>query len=230
MKKLHVIQHTSADYLGLLEDHLEGRQISFNYVRPFTEGVGIPNISEIEDGLILLGAGPWGSCDEKILPTLAQEIELARHCLISNKIVIGFGLGAQILALAGEGGVKACPLEFSHSIGKLALSGALNNYLPQSFPAFTYMRDFPIPPDYALILARDEEERPIIFQMGETAFGFTFHPGIKRAIAEDLIMEFAQAPNNPAPVLDLLAAKKHEIEDALVQIMTGLVQITGLMR
>ena len=29
MNLLHVIQHTSADYLGLMEDHLEGRRIRF---------------------------------------------------------------------------------------------------------------------------------------------------------------------------------------------------------
>ena len=37
MNLLNVVQHTSADYLGLMEDHLEGRRIRFRYFRPFTE-------------------------------------------------------------------------------------------------------------------------------------------------------------------------------------------------
>ena len=39
---LQVIQHTSAEYLGLIEDHLEGRSIRFRYCRPFTGKVPLP--------------------------------------------------------------------------------------------------------------------------------------------------------------------------------------------
>jgi hypothetical protein len=42
-------------------------------------------------------------------------------------------------------------------------------------------------------------------------------------------MEFEEAPENPAPQLAALGGMKREIEDALVPIMTGLVQMTGLM-
>ena len=58
---LSVVQHTSADYLGLIEDHLEGRRIRFRYFRPFTEQGTIPQSTDICDGLMLLGGGPWGS-------------------------------------------------------------------------------------------------------------------------------------------------------------------------
>jgi hypothetical protein len=30
LKTVHVFQHTSAEYLGLIEDHLEGRSIRFH--------------------------------------------------------------------------------------------------------------------------------------------------------------------------------------------------------
>ena len=38
MNVVAVIQHTSGEYLGLLEDHLEGRRIRFQYFRPFAAG------------------------------------------------------------------------------------------------------------------------------------------------------------------------------------------------
>ena len=68
-----------------------------------------------------------------------------------------------------------------------------------------------------------------MFQIGHNAFGFSGHPGFKLAIAEDLLMEFEDTPTNPGPQLGALSAIKREIEDALVPIMTGLIQLTGLM-
>ena len=34
MNVVAVIQHTSGEYLGLIEDHLEGRRIRFQYFLP----------------------------------------------------------------------------------------------------------------------------------------------------------------------------------------------------
>jgi GMP synthase-like glutamine amidotransferase len=230
MKKLTVIQHNSAEYLGLIEDHLEGRRIRFNYVRPFTGAVEIPALDAIEDGLVLLGGGPWGSAGERDLPSLAAEQELARACLMANKLVIGFGLGAQILARAAGGSSRASPLECRTGEGTRCDDDALGGYLPDSFPYCRYGRDRALPPAYARILARDESGAPLAFQMGETAFGFEYHPGFKVAMVEDLVMEFEEAPTGIASSLGELRTLQREIEAALVPFMTGLIAVTGLMR
>ncbi len=230
MKSLTVIQHTSADYLGLMEDHFEGRRIRFSYCRPFTEGVRVPGFEKTGDGLVLLGGGPWGSAGERDVPTLEDEVRLARMCLMTAKPVIGIGLGAQILALAGDGGSEKSPLAFDCQQAIATTDKALNGYLPQRYWNVTYMRDRPVPPAYADILARDASGAPALFQIGENAFGFTGHPGFKLAMAEDLIMEFEETPRDTAAGLAQLRGLKTDIEDALVPIMTGLVQLTGLMR
>ena len=99
--KLAVVQHTSAEYLGLIEDHLEIRGIGFRYFRPFTAGGRLPRLEETSAGLVLLGGGPWGIVPGAArLPWLEAEIELAAAALAASRPVIGFGLGAQILALA----------------------------------------------------------------------------------------------------------------------------------
>ena len=54
VRTLAVIQHTSADYLGLIEDHLEGRRIRFRYYRPFTGGRSLPAPDDVSGGLVLL--------------------------------------------------------------------------------------------------------------------------------------------------------------------------------
>ena len=95
MKYLSVIQHTQSEWLGHMEDHLEGRGIRFGYHRPFTTGGTLPQSQTIGDGLILIGGGSWGSITPgHILPTLDAEVRLARACLMLNKPVIGIGLGA----------------------------------------------------------------------------------------------------------------------------------------
>ena len=182
------------------------------------------------DGLVLLGGGPWGTVGERKLPSLAEEVALTRVYLMSGKPVIGIGLGAQILAIAADGGSQAAPLDFS--VGKVhrTMPAALNGFLPESMPHILYMRDFPTPPDYASTLAVDDQGRPAIFQIGENVFGFTGHPGFKRAMAEDLIMEFEEAPAEPVAALQALALLNRNIEDTLVPLMTGLIQKTGLMQ
>ncbi|MEE9348020.1 MAG: hypothetical protein V3U82_07485 [Robiginitomaculum sp.] len=229
MKFLTVIQHTSADYLGLIEDHLEGRRIRFNYHRPFTEDGRIPPFSEIGDGLVLLGGGPWGSAGARDVPSLEAEVALARSAFMHGLPIIGIGLGAQILALATDGSVEPAPLTFTVGTARRVDDGALNGYMPESYPHAVYMRDRPVPPSYAKILSEDEEGRPAAFQIGDNVFGFVGHPGFKRAMAEDLIMEFEEVPASPGTMLDQLGLQKHAISDALVPIMTGIVQMTSLM-
>ena len=108
--------------------------------------------------------------------------------------------------------------------------GALNGFLPERFPQAVYMAGRPLPPDDARILARDADGRPALFQIGAAHLGFAGHPGAKVGMIEDLAMEFDEAPADLADGLDALRAAQRAIADALVPIMTGLVQVTGLMR
>lgn len=231
MKHVSVVQHTQSEWLGHIEDHLEGRGIRFSYFRPFTAGGKLPDVNVLGDGLIFVGGGPWGAATQgRLLPTLDAEVRLARACLMLEKPVVAFGLGAQILAIAAEGTAEQAPLELRVGEARRIEEGALGGFLPEMFPNVVYMRDLPVPPDYAEVLAVDEAGRPVLFQIGSNAFGFTGHPGVRRAMIEDLIMEFDEAPEDTGPGLDRLAGLANAIEDALVPIMTGLVQATAWMR
>jgi GMP synthase-like glutamine amidotransferase len=229
MKVVHVIQHTSAEYLGLIEDHLEGRGIRFRYARPFTSKGALPPADALGDGLILLGGGPWGSAGTRDLPTLQQEIGLARECLERDWPLVGIGLGAQIVAIAAGGRAEPTPLEFLVTTATRVGDSALEGYLPAGYPVAIYMRDWPIPPVDAQVLARDPNDRPVLWQLGRRTLGFAGHPGLKVAMIEDLIMEFEESPPGiDAGLVDLRAARQ-AIEDALVPIMTGVVRLAGWM-
>jgi len=229
VKTVDVLQHTSAEYLGLIEDHLEGRNIRFRYCRPFTGKVALPRPDAIHDGLILLGAGPWGAAGTRDLPTLQAEIALAKEILAKGKPILGIGLGAQILAVAAGGRSEPAALEFSVASAKRVSEGALGGYLPAEYPLAIYMRDFPVPPAGAAILAADQRGRPALWQVGTHALGFSGHPGLKVAMVEDLVMEFEEAPAEVGPGLDRLRAVQRSIEDALVPLMAGAVKLMGWM-
>jgi GMP synthase-like glutamine amidotransferase len=230
LKVVHVFQHTSAEYLGLIEDHLEGRNIRFRYCRPFAGKNPFPKPEALADGLIVLGGGPWGSAGGRNVPTLEQEVSLVKACLQAQKPVIAIGLGAQILALATGGRSESTPLEFSVGTARRVKDGALYGYLPEAYPLAIYMRDWPVPPSSAEILAVDERGRPVLWQLGEQALAFAGHPGLKVAMVEDLVMEFEDAPAEVGPPLDRLRAAQRALEDALVPVMTGVIRMTGWMK
>jgi GMP synthase-like glutamine amidotransferase len=150
--------------------------------------------------------------------------------LDQGKPVIGIGLGAQILAIAAGGGSQQAALEFEVGYARRVVGDALGGFMPERFPHVSHMRDRPVLAADSKILAEDEKGRPAVFQVGKNSLGFVGHPGFKTAMAEDLIMEFEESPEDPAPLLENLQLMMREIEDALVPIMTGIIKLTGLMQ
>ncbi len=143
---------------------------------------------------MLLGGGPWGSAGTRDLPTLPEEVELTRARLREGTPVIGFGLGAQILAIAAGGSAETGDLIFEIETVTRTCDDALNGYLPETFTQVAYMRDRPVPPAMRKILAEDSAGRPAVFRIGANAYGFVGNPGIKLGMVEDLIMEFEEVP------------------------------------
>jgi GMP synthase-like glutamine amidotransferase len=229
VKTIHVVQHTSAEYLGLVEDHLEGRGVRFRYWRPFTSEGALPLAGTVRDGLMLLGGGPWGAAGVCDLPTLQAEVALARSSLDRGWPVVGIGLGAQIVAIAAGGGSEPAPLEFRVTRARRILRDALGGYVPDEYPLALYGRDRAILPPGAQVLAEDAEGRPALWQAGERAFGFSGHPGLKVAMVEDLVMEFEESPGGIDVALAALRSAQRALEDALVPLMTGLVAAAGWM-
>ncbi len=229
-RNLYVIQHTDSEYLGRMEDHLEGRGIRFTYIRPHTTDGKLPSSARFVDGVIFLGGGPWGAAGDRDLPSLADEVALSHECFALGIPQIGIGLGALIVALGAGGKVEKAPLSFDVVEAVRCNKDALNGFMPERFPAAIYMRDRVVLPSYADVLAADAEGRPLVFQLGQTTLGFLGHPGVKRAMIEDLVMEFEESPDEFAPGLEALVGSASAIEDSLVEMMTGIIQITGLMQ
>jgi GMP synthase-like glutamine amidotransferase len=230
MKTLCVLQHVEAEYLGLMEDHFEGRNIRFHYLRPFTPGTIMPPSAEEFAGLVILGAGPKGVVSGSLIPSLGPELRLTRDFLDRGLPVIGIGAGACILTAAAGGGADDAPLRFTVETARRVVPDALGGHLPQTFPVAVYMRDRPVLPADAKVLAAGTQGEPLVFQLRENCLGFLGHPGAKSAMIEDLIMEFEEVPEGTAETLAELRAAQGEIAGALGEIMVGLIELTHLMR
>jgi GMP synthase-like glutamine amidotransferase len=224
MKTVCVLQHIEAEYLGLIEDHLEARSIRFRYCRPFVAGGRVPENADEYDGLIVLGAGALGAVSGPLIPSLAAELRLTGDFLKRGLPVVGIGVGAVILAIAAGGGALEAPLRFTVGTARRTVSGALGGHLPATFPLAVYMRDRPTLPATVEVLAVDENDEPVVFQAGEAAIGFLGHPGIKSAMIEDVIMASDEVPDDTAERLADLRAAQGDIAEALTHIMVGLVE------
>ena len=229
MKTLCVLQHVESDYLGLIEDHFEGRNIRFRYCRPFAPGAVVPVNADDFDGLVVLGAGPLGIVSGNLVPSLGAELRLTRSFLDRGLPIIGIGIGACILSTAAGGGAEEAPLRFIVDNARRVIADALVGRLPTTFPAAIYMRDRPVLPAGARVLAVGNHGEAVLFQCGDNGFGFLGHPGIKSAMIEDLIMEFDEVPEGTAETLAELRAAQSEIAVALADIMVGLIGVTHLM-
>lgn len=229
MKTICVIQHTEAEYLGLMEDHLDGRGIRYAYKRPFTHGGMLPDSPDGFGGLMLLGGGPYGLVSGHILPSLGHELRLTRAFLDAGLSVVGMELGAVILSTAAGGGATEAPLRFE--VGQITTTGPgqTSGLLPDSMPMASYLRDKPVLPTDAKVFATAENGDPAVFGIGANSLGFIGHPGAKRGMMEDLIMEFADTPEDCSTSLHLLGEAQAEIAQSLTGVMVGLTRHTGLM-
>ncbi len=228
MKSLLVLQHSEAEFLGTIEDQFEMRSIGFRYLRPFSGGI-IPPTANGHDGLVILGGGPWGSVSTPKLPTFDAEVELTADFLARGRPIMGIGLGAQILAAAAGGGTAAGDFVFTIRTAKRIKEDALDGYLPPEFPVAVYMRDAPVLPADAVVLAEDETGAPALFQVGDRTLGFIGHPGFKTGMAEDLVMEFHAWHEDVSSELAALREAQPAMERALAEMMIGLARAMGLM-
>ena len=230
MKTVAVLQHTDAEYLGFVEDHLEGRNIGFRYIRPAHDPNWVKKFDLPKDGLIVLGSAPYGTVSLPKLPLMQQRIDVVKSCLDEEIPVVAFGTGTQILSLAAGSTVRKRPLTLSIETAHRQVDDALNGYLPKTYPLVIYMSDYPNLPKDARVLAATDAGAAALFQIGNNCFGFLGHPGIKRAMVEDSFVQIpAHALNDPSTLVQL-SARQYEIQQSLVRIMTGLIQSTGWMR
>ncbi len=230
MQTIAVLQQTDAEHLGLVEDHLEGRNIRFRYIRPAHDSDWIRKAELPKDGMILLGAAPYGTVSSPKIPLFDHKMRIIDACLRKNLPILGFGTGAQLLSLALHGDVDPTQMRICVERAHRTVDDALNGFLPAEYPVVTFMRDSPAAPPDSMVLAESVDGRPMLFQARANCLGFYGHPGIKGAIIEDAILQMPGYDFSDADALQKVRSIQTDLENALVSMMTGIIQITGWMR
>ena len=164
-----------------------------------------------------------------LLPSMGPELRLTKAFLDAGLPVIGIELGALILAVASGGGAEDAPLRFVVTTATVSAPGLPGDHLPATFPLALYLRDRAVLPKGATVLATDPAGEPLVFSVRGNCLGFVGHPGMKRGMAEDLIMEFADTPENTVESLEALGAAQGEIAAVLSDLIVGVCRHTGLM-
>ena len=91
------------------------------------------------------------------------------------------------------------------------------------------LRDRPVLRPDCEVVARNAAGDPLIFAPRPNAIGFLGHPGMKRGMAEDLIMEFADTPDDCPEALAALGREQADLAEALGPLMVWLVARCGWM-
>jgi GMP synthase-like glutamine amidotransferase len=174
---IHFLQHFSHEGPGSISDWATGRKFSTS-VTLLDSCEILPNMESF-DWLIVLG-GPMSVHDEHLYPWLVAEKNLIRQAMQEKKVVIGICLGAQLIAHVAGAGVGPntqpeigfYPVDFNEN----AKNDPVFRYFPKHLTTFHWHGDIFGLPENAVNMASSEITPCQAFRLGETIFGFQFHP------------------------------------------------------
>lgn len=178
MKQLIAIRHVGFEDLGSYHQFFEDQEFEIRYVE-----AGLEDLSELApqaaDLVVVLG-GPIGAYEEESYPFLTKELEFIKARLNAQKPILGFCLGAQLIARALGSKVYPgpateigwIPLQLTDA-GKHSparhLDGGVTNMLHWHGDTFDL-------PEGATLLASTETCQHQIFSVGPHCLAFQCHP------------------------------------------------------
>lgn len=180
MKQLVAICHVGFEDLGSYHTVFEKNGFNISYL-----DAGLSNIEGLDpltaDLVVVLG-GPIGAYEEESYPFLEQELAFIQARLKAEKPILGFCLGAQLIARALGSRVYPgpateigwVPLSLTHDGEKSPvrhLDGVLTNMLHWHGDTFDL-------PDGATLLASTDTCAHQVFSWGDNCLAFQCHPEV----------------------------------------------------
>lgn len=187
--KMSLLIHADFEGPGLISKLAKQNNIHLDIVKTY-RGEALPPMDNY-DMLVIMG-GPQSASDEyEKFPYLANEVEYIQSAIKSNKKVLGFCLGAQLIGRAYKQPAERSPFKevglFPIKLTASAASDPLLNGLGKEINTFHWHRDMPgVSDDFTLLAASDGCPRQII-KFAKYVYGFQCHIEIEKDGAKDLI-------------------------------------------
>lgn len=199
-RTLLVVQHLEREGPGLLARAARQRGLNVRLLRPFA-GDALPAALRSDQILAVMG-GPMGVADigDPAFPWLEPLVALIRSALAAEQPVLGFCLGAQLLAHAGGGGAAPLllgdPPQALREVGFGAISfrhtaaeEPVLAGLPSSLLVLHWHGDRIALPPTASLLASSLHCPEQIFRLGRRAFGLQCHIEVEAASLQRWLSE-----------------------------------------
>lgn len=186
MASLFVVQHIAREGPGLLAEMALEQGLNVQVCRAWA-GEPLPHDHPADQVLAVMG-GPMGVADvgDPAYPWLASTLDLLQQRLERHRPVLGFCLGAQLLARAGGGGavpllVGDPPVPLKEvgfgavSFTRFAAEEPVLAGLAPSELMLHWHGDRLLLPPRATLLASSLHCREQMFRLGDRAYGLQFH-------------------------------------------------------
>ncbi|MFA7496405.1 MAG: GMP synthase [Acidithiobacillus sp.] len=231
MKHFAVVQHSYSEFLGIVETQLEKRDIGFSYFRVFLGGE-LPGNALTFDALFLLG-GPMSPLEAEKYPWLEQEVKTIAMFRKNRRPVVGFGLGALLLAQYEGAELQLEPYHNAYFTTAHATEAGRDDPLAQAVDGAQVMVWAPgtaVLPKGIEPLVVDDEGRWIAFRPEDGAVGLLFRPEMKPGLIEDILMEEdRETPENIGDLLGQCRALWPEMQKTTDRVIVALVRELALM-
>lgn len=232
MKRFAVVQHTYSEFLGLIETHLEKRDIGFHYFRPFL-GQPLPASAAQYDALFLLG-GAHSPADRDAQPWIEDELRLVRGFRQAQRPVVGFGLGAHVIAESAGAKVMAEPAHHAYWTRAHMTQAGLGDSLAEAINGrrvlVLYDGNAVLPAGLAPILV-DERGEWLAVRPDRLTYAMLFRPELKPGMIEDMMMEAGRdVPDNLGDILAEARERWSETQQVTDRVFVALVRELDLMQ
>lgn len=187
--RLHFLQHVWFENPGEILFWAISNQITVTSTQLYL-GQKLPEPEEF-DILVIMG-GPMNIYEEKEYPWLIKEKEFLKKSIEAGKTIVGFCLGAQLIADTLGGSISKnpvkeigfYPVEFTQDAKSCpALQGVLMDMTVLHWHQDTFQKL----PDHTVLLAQSDGCAHQAFSYENRVFGFQFHMETTEEILCDLI-------------------------------------------
>ena len=179
MKTCVAIRHVAFEDLGTLGAVLDEMGVAVEMIEAGADDIAA--LDPLTPDLVVVLGGPIGATEDDLYPFLADEARMLAARLAAGRPVIGFCLGAQLMARALGAGVVANPNGQEVGWSELTLTEAGRASLLAGLAGILVLHwhgdTFDLP-DGAALLASTAITRNQAFSWGPAALALQFHPEV----------------------------------------------------